>query len=194
MYFSAIQFIFDVKKGPFWEHSPILFNISGIKDGWGKINKGMLKMYDAEVLGKFPVVQHFPFGKFFKWERDPEASTPTGPSVHAQQQPASSGTGVGGNNSTVTAAPWAHQMPSSQPSSGMPSTRAPWANAGARGAPPSASTAAPWASTTASERPPPGAGAYLPPPASRGSTYGRMPPPPATRGPGTEALWKRQDR
>ena len=34
MYYSAIQFIFDVKKGPFWEHSPILFNISGIKDGW----------------------------------------------------------------------------------------------------------------------------------------------------------------
>lgn len=39
MYFSAIGFINDVKKGPFWEHSPILFDISGIKDGWGKINK-----------------------------------------------------------------------------------------------------------------------------------------------------------
>ena len=39
MYFSAIGFINDVKKGPFWEHSPILFDVSGIKDGWGKINK-----------------------------------------------------------------------------------------------------------------------------------------------------------
>ncbi|KAI5299451.1 Serine/threonine-protein phosphatase 2A activator 1 [Ascosphaera atra] len=39
MYFSAIGFIYDVKKGPFWEHSPILFDISGIRDGWGKINK-----------------------------------------------------------------------------------------------------------------------------------------------------------
>lgn len=39
MYFSAIGFINDVKKGPFWEHSPILFDISGIKDGWGKVNK-----------------------------------------------------------------------------------------------------------------------------------------------------------
>lgn len=39
MYFSAIGFINDVKKGPFWEHSPILYDISGIKDGWGKINK-----------------------------------------------------------------------------------------------------------------------------------------------------------
>lgn len=39
MYFSAVGFINDVKKGPFWEHSPILFDVSGIKDGWGKINK-----------------------------------------------------------------------------------------------------------------------------------------------------------
>ncbi|KAJ8125619.1 hypothetical protein O1611_g8020 [Lasiodiplodia mahajangana] len=43
MYFSAVGFINDVKKGPFWEHSPILFDISGIKDGWGKINKLILK-------------------------------------------------------------------------------------------------------------------------------------------------------
>jgi serine/threonine-protein phosphatase 2A activator len=39
MYFSAIAFIFNVKKGPFWEHSPTLYDISGIKDGWAKINK-----------------------------------------------------------------------------------------------------------------------------------------------------------
>jgi serine/threonine-protein phosphatase 2A activator len=39
MYFAAIGFINDVKTGPFWEHSPILFDISGIRSGWGKINK-----------------------------------------------------------------------------------------------------------------------------------------------------------
>ena len=39
MYFSAIGFIYDVKKGAFWEHSPMLYDISGIRDGWGKINK-----------------------------------------------------------------------------------------------------------------------------------------------------------
>jgi serine/threonine-protein phosphatase 2A activator len=39
MYFSAIGFIHDVKKGPFWEHSPMLYDISGITAGWGKINK-----------------------------------------------------------------------------------------------------------------------------------------------------------
>ena len=39
MYFGAIGFIHDVKKGPFWEHSPMLYDISGVRDGWGKINK-----------------------------------------------------------------------------------------------------------------------------------------------------------
>lgn len=39
MYFAAIGFIFDVKKGPFWEHSPVLYDISGVQAGWAKINK-----------------------------------------------------------------------------------------------------------------------------------------------------------
>jgi len=39
MYFSAVGFINDVKTGPFWEHSPMLFDISGVRSGWGKINK-----------------------------------------------------------------------------------------------------------------------------------------------------------
>lgn len=39
MYFGAVGFIYDVKRGPFWEHSPILYDISGIKTGWAKINK-----------------------------------------------------------------------------------------------------------------------------------------------------------
>lgn len=39
MYFAAVGFINDVKTGPFWEHSPILFDISGVRAGWGKINK-----------------------------------------------------------------------------------------------------------------------------------------------------------
>lgn len=86
MYFSAIGFIYDVKKGPFWEHSPILFDISGVKAGWAKINKGMIKMYNVEVLSKFPVIQHFPFGSLFAWEQDPNAKAIQA-SVHTSNQP-----------------------------------------------------------------------------------------------------------
>lgn len=39
MYFAAVGFINDVKTGPFWEHSPMLFDISGVPQGWAKINK-----------------------------------------------------------------------------------------------------------------------------------------------------------
>ncbi|KAL8764983.1 MAG: hypothetical protein Q9209_007784 [Squamulea sp. 1 TL-2023] len=87
MYFSAIGFIYDVKKGPFWEHSPILYDISGIRAGWAKINKGMIKMYIAEVLSKFPVVQHFYFGSLFSWDEDPNA-VPRPETVHIANQPA----------------------------------------------------------------------------------------------------------
>ncbi|KAJ4331425.1 Serine/threonine-protein phosphatase 2A activator 1 [Didymella glomerata] len=86
MYFSAIGFIYDVKKGPFWEHSPILYDVSGVKAGWAKINKGMIKMYNAEVLSKFPVVQHFPFGSLFSWTPDPNAPKIQA-SVHTSSQP-----------------------------------------------------------------------------------------------------------
>ncbi|KAJ3105800.1 hypothetical protein HK100_003817 [Physocladia obscura] len=65
MYLRAIQFINEVltqtKKGPFHEHSPMLYDISGVAT-WSKINSGMFKMYIAEVIQKFVVVQHLLFG------------------------------------------------------------------------------------------------------------------------------------
>jgi serine/threonine-protein phosphatase 2A activator len=67
LYFGAIDFIYSVKRGPFFEHSPILYDVTGVQT-WHKIHRGMVKMYVAEVLGKFPVVQHFLFGAvFFSW-------------------------------------------------------------------------------------------------------------------------------
>ncbi|KAH0365032.1 phosphotyrosyl phosphatase activator, partial [Aureobasidium melanogenum] len=126
MYFSAIAFIFDVKKGPFWEHSPTLFDISGIKDGWAKINKGMIKMYNAEVLSKFPVVQHFPFGSLFRWEQDPRAPIPA-TSAHMGSQPRSSISSNTKNMSTAqpsTRAPWSG---TAAPMTATPTTGAPWA-------------------------------------------------------------------
>ncbi|KAJ5619809.1 Phosphotyrosyl phosphatase activator PTPA [Penicillium lagena] len=137
MYFSAIGFIYDVKKGPFWEHSPMLYDISGIQTGWAKINKGMIKMYNAEVLSKFPVVQHFPFGSLFSFDRDPNAIAPP-TTVHTTSGPQARPVAPdAGPSSTTTARP--------MPGSG---TKAPWATAepGIGSAPPMGATAAPWAS------------------------------------------------
>ncbi|KAL1915390.1 uncharacterized protein VTP21DRAFT_6848 [Calcarisporiella thermophila] len=78
LYFRCIQFINEVKRGPFHEHSPMLYDISGVPT-WVKVNSGMLKMYVAEVLGKFPVVQHFVFGTFFPWEKSEAVSQPAHP-------------------------------------------------------------------------------------------------------------------
>lgn len=61
IFLSCIKFILSVKTGPFAEHSNQLWNISGVQS-WTKINQGLIKMYKAEVLHKFPVVQHVLFG------------------------------------------------------------------------------------------------------------------------------------
>ncbi|KAK3332148.1 hypothetical protein B0T19DRAFT_414888 [Cercophora scortea] len=127
MYFSAIGFINDVKTGPFWEHSPILFDISGIRDGWGKINKGMIKMFNAEVLSKLPVVQHFPFGSLFAWDVDPHADIPA-TSVHMANQPISSASASAGGVPTGT---WAQAT--RMPGAGGRTPGIPYSQAGGRG-------------------------------------------------------------
>ena len=128
----------------------MLYDISGIRTGWGKINKGMIKMYNAEVLSKFPVVQHFRFGFLFSFDQDPDAIPPP-TSVHAANQPIRDGFGsleaekIAASRAPPqpgTQAPWASQATS------VPGTAGSWA----RKAPPrpnpagaTVGTAAPWA-------------------------------------------------
>lgn len=56
MFLQAIRHICYVKTGPFSEHSNTLWGISGVQL-WDKVQNGFMKMYKAEVLGKFPVMQ-----------------------------------------------------------------------------------------------------------------------------------------
>ncbi|KAJ6073127.1 hypothetical protein N7467_011212 [Penicillium canescens] len=172
LYFSAIGFIYDVKKGPFWEHSRILYDISGIQTGWGKINKGMVKMYNAEVLSKFPVVQHFPFGSLFSWDYDPNAIPPPS-TAHATSGPQARPVAPDLGHASIA-------TPRPTPGAG---TQAPWANsaAGTRAVPPTGGTAAPWG--TARKEGIPGGAARIP---SAISDTSRVPPGPMAP---TRAPW-----
>ena len=75
MYISSIKYIKDVKlnlilkvkKGDFSIHSPVLFSITDVPN-WEKVSKGLIKMFQDEVLNKFVVVQHFYFGSILPFE------------------------------------------------------------------------------------------------------------------------------
>ena len=91
-----------------------------------------MKMYNAEVLCKFPVVQHFPFGSLFSWEEDPNAPL-IATSPHLSNQPQTHSAAVSGSSGAIhisrplpqegTRAPWAQPNSISDSGGGNPVNR-----------------------------------------------------------------------
>lgn len=61
LYLDAVQFVRKVKKGPLHETSPLLYDITAVPN-WVKVNQGLFKMYQVEVLSKLPIMQHSLWG------------------------------------------------------------------------------------------------------------------------------------
>ncbi|OHT01780.1 Serine/threonine-protein phosphatase 2A activator [Tritrichomonas foetus] len=68
-YCKWIEYLYESKSGPFSQHSRILYSLSRIPD-FEQIHQGMMKMFHAEVLNKFVVVQQFGFGTILQWNED----------------------------------------------------------------------------------------------------------------------------
>lgn len=62
LYTLSIIRVKAIKSGAFHEHSPQLYSIASSVPFWKKVNSGLMKMYEAEVLSKRVVVQHLPLG------------------------------------------------------------------------------------------------------------------------------------
>lgn len=103
----------------------MLNDVSGLPS-WSKIASGMLKLYQGEVIGKLPVIQHFRFGSIMPCTWTPSRTQRETYGAVAPPPPP-----VGG----VTArAPWAMgdtaapRAPPPGPQAGeAPTTVAPWA-------------------------------------------------------------------
>jgi serine/threonine-protein phosphatase 2A activator len=67
MFFDSVNYNVNSKNGQLAMHSPVLFQISNVPK-WEKIAKGLIKMYEDEVLRKLVVMQHFYFGSILKFE------------------------------------------------------------------------------------------------------------------------------
>ena len=77
LYLEGVQFIKRIKQGaPFAETSPMLNDISALHD-WGKICSGLMRLFQGEVLNKFPVIQHLLFGSLLRagWKDEQEESS-----------------------------------------------------------------------------------------------------------------------
>ncbi|GMI36049.1 hypothetical protein TrCOL_g4426 [Triparma columacea] len=126
MYVGCIKFVRELKaRASFGEGSPMLYDISELPS-WAKASRGLERLYEGEVLGRYPVVQHFVFGGIWKGEWESKGRIKTAPK--------NTFVGVGGVEPPGMG--------------GGEGTRAPWATGGGGGGgggPPFEGTRAPWA-------------------------------------------------
>ncbi|KAG7090186.1 hypothetical protein E1B28_011791 [Marasmius oreades] len=112
LYFMLIMRVHDVKNGPFHEHSSQLHSIAVGVPNWSKVNSGLFKMYEAEVLGKRVVVQHIPLGGLLEWSIPNTETTSTNPKASPLPALASPPVILNGasrmDTDTRTRAPWAN--------------------------------------------------------------------------------------
>lgn len=142
LFLSSIEHINKLKRGPFNEHSPILYSIATTVPNWSKVNSGLMKMYQAEVLEKHTVVQHFYFGNILPWRRQgSNEALPTRIEVENKDEDNSADVDFPEFNATkapwvdsgdqhpvsTTVAPW-----TSRPTGTLPVTAAPWASGATR--------------------------------------------------------------
>jgi serine/threonine-protein phosphatase 2A activator len=140
LYFACIRYIRQLKQGvPFFESSPMLYDISQTMSTWDKVARGMLRLYQGEVLDKRQVVQHFVFSKLFPMTWQPSQLTERqAPTEMFRSGPSS-------QHMPETRAPWASQpLPGhdGNSTSDLARTRAHGSTAGED---PMAPTKAPWA-------------------------------------------------
>lgn len=69
IYLQCISNVMATKKAfSFAEHSPMLAEIAKM-DEWEHVARGLFRMWQGEVLGKVPVVQHLEFGRCLRFSR-----------------------------------------------------------------------------------------------------------------------------
>ncbi|KAK7043878.1 Serine/threonine-protein phosphatase 2A activator 1 [Paramarasmius palmivorus] len=141
LYFMSIMRIHQVKHGPFHEHSSQLHSIAVGVPNWGKVNSGLFKMYEAEVLGKRVVVQHIPLGGLLEWSHS-ETVAENSATSHPLPGTSSASTSSPSTLSDLQA-PWATPRPSQPFSEATMPTRGVW----------STQAAPPGSRTSASQRP-----------------------------------------